>query len=136
MGDYISILHDCVDGRYGLAIDDDLSTLYGVFLNNIRPVLLSSKRTRRNTDVVLFWAVAKLSRKNVQQFSSSPSLLAISIIGIMIRPYSAKSVLEIIGPRAWITRCGDDFWRRFQEVRLLFLAGNLLDCGERHARRL
>lgn len=76
---YIAVLDDGIDRRNRIAIENDLTALYGVFLERI------SKETLSNTEnmdpyVVLLGAIPELASKDVKQLSATPTFFAVRVV--------------------------------------------------------
>lgn len=107
---HIAVLDDVLDSWHSVAIDDDIASLYSVFLKRLSLRVLQGKE--RHTYIVSLRSITKLGSKDVKQFPPAPSLFTVSIVRIVIRMNLSEVVFQVVRPRPRITRSGDNVWRR------------------------
>ena len=112
MGYDVAILHNGPDGGCFLPIDDNISTLYGIFLESISR---KSYYGEGVSHIVLNWPVPKLRRKYIQELSTSPTFFAIGVIGIMIRKNPSQAIFEVVRTRPRVTRRGQNSRSRIED---------------------
>ena len=123
VGNDVAVLHNGPDRGRFLAIDDNISSLYGIFLDSI------SRKLKQGEDyfhVVLNWPVPKLRRKYIQELSTSPTFFAIRVVGIVVRKNPSQAIVEVVRTRPGVTRCSHYSRRRIENSWLSFriLNGN------------
>ena len=84
------------------------------------------------THVVFNWPISKLGGKDLEKFTTSPTLLAVRVVGEMIRMDFSEAVFKVVRSRPRIAWSCDHSWRRDG-----FLWSRLCVCNscERHAGR-
>ncbi|KAL8760536.1 MAG: hypothetical protein Q9184_003283 [Pyrenodesmia sp. 2 TL-2023] len=85
-----------------LAIDDNIATLDGVFLEHISPSTTDRQGGREKAYVIFLRPISELSREDIEELSPAPTLFAVGVVGEVVRTYFAQPILEIVRPRPWI----------------------------------
>lgn len=70
------------------------------------------------THIVFRRSIPEFAGENVEQTASSPSFLAVGVVGEVVGCDSSKSVLEIVWSRPRICGSNGDFGRRFEDFGL------------------
>lgn len=113
---YIAVLDDGIDRRDRITIENNLTTLYSIFLEHI------SKETSsytENTDphVVLLGAIPELASKDVKQLSATPTFFAVRVVREVIWRHLSQAIFFIIWSRPRIAWCSDHFWWGLEHFR-------------------
>jgi hypothetical protein len=96
----------------------------------IRSRILHVDLLLRDAHVVFQRPVSKLILEYVQYTTTSPSLLAISVVCEVIWRYSTQSSVDDVRPRPGIAGSGDDIGRRCEHFCLL---GRCVDGDHGHS---
>lgn len=82
--------------------------------------------------IVFDGAIAKLIGENLEDFASSPSLLAPCVVRVVIGRDSSQTALEVVGSRPRVAGCDDDVRWFFHGVWFRRRLDTLLDGGQGH----